>query len=248
MAHGLVAEPMHSRPRSEAQLAELFAGGWPAFIQADPVTARHISRVRELFADFEVVLVDPLGDHLVAACWGVPIYWDGTVNDLPAGYADSLVRAVHSHDAGLAVNTLVICAAQVAPDRTGTGAASAVLTALIATARDAGLSRSIAPLRPAHKARYLLTPIEEYATWIRADGSAFDPWLRTHERMGAATLGTSPESQVFCGTVEQWEQWSALPMPASSTYIVPDALALLRIDRTADTGILAEPCIWVQHS
>lgn len=120
---------MHARPWSAEQLAELFAGGWAAFIEADPLAARYIPRVRELFADLEIVLVDPTGDRLVAACWGVPIAWDGTVDGLPGGYADSLARAVDDHDTRAAVDTLVVCAAQVAPDRTGTGASSAVLTA-----------------------------------------------------------------------------------------------------------------------
>lgn len=85
-----VAELMHDRPRNDAELGELFAGGWPAFIEADQETAKALPRVRELFADLEVLLIDRRSDTLVAACWAVPIRWDGTLGDLPAGYSDSL--------------------------------------------------------------------------------------------------------------------------------------------------------------
>ena len=42
-----------------------------------------------------------------------------------------------------------------------------------------------------------LTPTESYAAWTRADGSAFDPWIRTHLLMGGQILGTwSPPSGI----------------------------------------------------
>lgn len=54
----LTVETMHQRVRSKDQLAALFDGGWPPFIDADTVAAQHLPRVRQLFADLEVVLVD----------------------------------------------------------------------------------------------------------------------------------------------------------------------------------------------
>jgi hypothetical protein len=35
------------------------------------------------------------------------------------------------------------------------------------------------------KHRYPLTPIDRYLSWRREDGTHLDPWLRTHERLGA---------------------------------------------------------------
>ncbi len=52
-------------------MARLFAGGWPEFIFHDQQTKRHIGRVRELFCDLELVLLD--GDEIVAAGWAVPL-------------------------------------------------------------------------------------------------------------------------------------------------------------------------------
>ena len=47
-----------------------------------------------------------------------------------------------------------------------------------------GLDALIAPVRPTWKERYPLTPIERYVLWRREDGLPYDPWLRTHERVG----------------------------------------------------------------
>ena len=73
-------------------------------------------------------------------------------------------------------------------------------------------------------------------SWTRADGSAFDPWLRTHLRMGARLLGTHRASQTFTGTVRQWQEWSGLNLPGDGAYVIPDALAPLHVDLVADLG------------
>ena len=236
-------EPLHHRERPAEQLEALFAGGWPAFIEADALAAEHLPTVRAVFADLEVVL---LRDEVpVAAAWGVPVAWDGTVPDLPGGYADSLARAVRGHRDGVGPDTLVVCAAQVRPDAGGRGLAAQVLDGLLAAGRDHGLRRAVAPLRLTALHRYPLTPVEVYARWTRPDGTAFDPWLRTHLRMGARFLATSPASQTFTGTVAQWEAWSGLALPGDGAYVVPDALAPLRV--RAGVGTLVEPAVWVQH-
>lgn len=201
--------------------------------------------VRSAFAEMEVVLL--ADDVLVAAGWGVPIAWDETADDLPDGYSDALARALTGCREGITPDTMVVCAAQVRPDAGRSGLAVALLDGLIATARAVGLSRVVAPLRPTAMHRYPLTPIEDYATWTRADGSAFDPWLRTHLRMGAQLLGTRPNSQTFTGTVQQWQEWSGLDLPGDGAYVVVDALAPLYVDQAANRATCTEPTIWVRH-
>lgn len=245
LSPGLRLEPMHFRERSTAELAAVFAGGWPPFIEADELAAEYLPAVPAKFPELEVALLQH--GVLVAAGWGVPIAWDETVEDLPGGYSEALERAVTGHQGRVAPDTLVVCAAQVRPDAVGSGFAVAVLEGLAETGRAAGLGKVLAPLRPTAKHRYPLTPIEDYAAWTLADGSAFDPWLRTHLRMGAQLLTTSPASQTFTGTVRQWQEWSGLDLPGDGAYVVPDALAPLHVDRAADLGTCIEPTIWVRH-
>ncbi|WP_369030903.1 MULTISPECIES: hypothetical protein [Streptomyces] len=228
------------------QLKELFSESFPEFITADRLVPEYIGRVREWFAAWNLTLVDE-GEVPVAAGWGVPVRWDGSVEGLPSGYTDSLVRAVEGHEQGVPPDTLVICGAVVTPALKGRGLAGETLTALRRTALDSGLTRVIAPVRPTTKARYPLTPIETFMHWRRPDGTALDPWIRTHERLGAELLAAAPVSQTMTGTVAEWERWTGLALPASGEYVIPDGLSLLRVDRTADEGVYQEPNIWMRH-
>ncbi len=243
----ITAEPFHFRPRPQQQLAELFAGGWPEFIFHDQVTKRHLPRVRELFADHELALLDA-DDSVVAAGWGVPARWNGTVDDLPVGYNDSLARALHTHDTDAAPDTLIVLAAQVHPGRQGRGLAGVLLTEMRALAERSGLANVICPVRPAAKARYPLTPIERYAAWTRPDGAPLDPWIRTHWRLGAEVLAPAPRSQEITGTVQEWQTWTGMEFPDSGVYVIPDGLSTLRIDRDLDQGVYVEPNVWMRHT
>ncbi|MFF2025711.1 hypothetical protein ACFVW2_28420 [Streptomyces sp. NPDC058171] len=234
------------RPDLHGQAEEIFSAGWPEFIFHDPVADRQMDRVRQWFGDLNLLLVDG-EDQIVAGGWGVPVRWNGSPEDLPGGYDDSLVRAVALHEAGGRADTLVIAAAQVREDLQGRGLAAEMLGLLGSAGERAGLARVIAPVRPTSKARYPLIPMAEFMSWTRADGAPLDPWLRTHHRMGARSLRAAERSMVMTGSVADWEEWVGFALPASGSYVVPGALAPLTIDRLTDRGELAEPNVWVQH-
>ncbi|MGW0433603.1 hypothetical protein ACWDV4_13830 [Micromonospora sp. NPDC003197] len=242
----ITVEPLHARPRPQEQLTRLLTDGWPEFIFHDRETDRYLGRVRGLFRDLELVLLD--NGEVVAAGWAVPLRWNGRVEDLPAGYTDCLVRALAAYDAGDdRPDTLAILAAQVRLDRRGEGLAGILLTAFRQLAEDAGAVHVICPIRPTHKARYPLTPIERYVEWTRPDGAPLDPWVRTHWRLGARVLAPAPRSQVITGTVAEWQTWTDLVFPDSGDYVIPDGLSVLHIDREADRGVYVEPNVWLQH-
>lgn len=89
--------------------------------------------------------------------------------------------------------------------------------------------------------------MKEYASWVRDDGLSIDPWIRTHQRMGARILAVAPNSMVIPGTVAEWESWADMSFPASGSYVVPDALNLLEVDRETDTAVYREENLWMQH-
>ncbi|TXS41977.1 hypothetical protein [Streptomyces sp. OR43] len=240
-------ERTDARTWPDEQLKELFSEGFPAFISADRLVKEYIGRVGEWFAGLDLTLVDER-EVPVASGWGVPIHWDGLTETLPSGYTQALVRAVEGRERGTEANTLVICGAVVTPSLKGRGLAGETIKALRRTAGEAGLDRVIAPVRPTTKARYPLTPIETFMRWNREDGMALDPWLRTHQRLGAEILAAAPASQTMTGTVAEWERWTGLALPASGDYVIPDGLSLLRIDRSADQGVYREPNVWMRHS
>jgi GNAT superfamily N-acetyltransferase len=238
-------ERLDARTRTDAELAALSEGAWPAFISADQTVASIWDRVRAEFAHLDLAAVDE--SALVATGWAVPVHWDRTRADLPAGFTGTLVRALENLDANAGPNTLVICAAQIHPGLQRTGLAAQLLNAFIDLAPGYGLESVLVPLRPTLKHRYPLTPISAYAGWTRSDGQPFDPWLRTHLRMGAKVLCPIEASQTMTGTVAEWETWTGLVFPESGTYVIDGGLSTLTINTQKDQGIYNEPGIWVQH-
>lgn len=233
------------RPDLEEQLRVDFRVRWPEFIFHDPVATAHVDAVGRYFPDYDVWLVD--SGRVVAGGWGVPLAWDGTVEGLPDGYDGALVRSVRGHEAGIDADTFCIMAVAVAGNTGRRGLAGQVLTALRQRALERRLMRVIAPVRPTLKSRYPLVPMARFATWKRPDGSSLDPWIRTHERLGATILGPAPRSMVITGTVTEWESWADMAFPETSNYVVPDALNLVSIDLDADHGEYVEENLWIRH-
>ncbi len=198
-------------------------------------------RLYDDFPDFQVALLD--GDELVAEAHAVPIPWDGTVDGLPAGWDDGFVRGMTS---GQDPGALMALAISVLPGRQGQGLSERMIGTFRDNARAAGLEHVLAPVRPTWKSRYPLTPIEEYVTWRREDGSHFDPWLRIHERVGGEILAAAPISMEMEAPVADWEEWTEMRFPADGEYVVPGALATLVV--RDGVGRHVEPNVWVRHS
>ncbi|MFE4575377.1 hypothetical protein [Streptomyces chartreusis] len=242
----LTVERTDARAWPDEQMQELFSEGFPEFITADRLAKHYSGRIREWFADLNLMLVDDHGMP-VATGWGIPIRWDGRTETLPTGYTQAMIRAVEGREQGVEPDTLVICGAIVTPSLKGRGLAGETLKALRQLAGDAGWPRVIAPVRPTLKARYPLTSIEAFMRWTREDGMALDPWIRTHQRLGARILAAAPESQTMTGTIAEWEGWTGMAFPETGDYVIPEGLSLLRLDHTADQGTYVEPNIWMQH-
>ncbi|MFJ4439802.1 hypothetical protein [Streptomyces sp. NPDC088923] len=229
---------------------------WPEFIFHDAASECCVPLVERYFPEFDLLLVEGEGEGegegagnvlVVAGGWGVPVRWDGSYEDLPAGYDGALARSVAQHEDGVAPDTLVVMAAAVDPALRARGLAGALLTALRGKALAAGLSRVVVPVRPTLKARYPLTPMAEFAGWTRDDGLHLDPWVRTHQRLGARVLGVAEDSMVIEGTVAEWEKWTGMALPGSGGYVVPGALDVLKVDRAADRAVYREANLWMRH-
>jgi hypothetical protein len=183
------------------------------------------------------------GDEPLARIRSIPLRWDGTIEDLPGGIDGAIARGLDEDGA----NALCALLIQVRGDVQSRGLSRVSLEWMVANAREHGLGAVIAPVRPNWKDRYPLVPIERYAAWRRDDGLLFDPWMRVHERLGAAVLKPEPESLRITGTVAEWEEWVEMPFPESGEYVFPQGLATVRIDRERDLGSYWEPNVWMRH-
>lgn len=202
---------------------------------------RYWGRLTEERPEFQFHLVE--GGEPVARGRCLPVRWDGTLDDLPAGIDGAIERGFEE------VGANVLCALLVAVPGAaqGRGISRVALEAMVDLARQHRLEALIAPVRPSWKERYPLAPIERYAAWRRPDGLPFDPWLRVHERLGAKILRPEPESLRITGTVAEWESWIGLPLPESGDYVFPHGLAPLHVELDQDAAHYWEPNVWMRH-
>lgn len=235
------------RPGLEDDTYRVTGLAWPRFMLEDPVADRYWSRLYSMFADFQFVLCD---DHqqVIAVGNSIPLYWGGTAENLPQGWDAELEQGFLDHEAGRTPNTLGALSITIDPSRQGQGHSRTMLQAMRSIAARHGLRALIAPVRPTLKARYPLTSIERYAAWTQEDGAPFDPWLRTHWRLGARVLCVAPRSMVIEASVGEWEGWTAMRFPESGSYVVPGALQPIQIDRETDRGSYEDPNVWMHHA
>jgi GNAT superfamily N-acetyltransferase len=212
----------------------------------DPVMNRLFGRVVSEYAEFQFYAWDDDREEVVGVGNAVPTAWDGDAATLLDRGINGVVEARFA-DGAPPPN--VLCALQIliAPELRGWGVSSRMIERIAAIGRAHGLDTLIAPVRPTLKQSYPLTPIERYIEWRRPDGMLLDPWLRTHERLGAEIVKVAPESARIPGTVAEWEEWTRLAFPDSGSYVVAGALVPVEIDRDRDEGLYLEPNVWMVH-
>jgi GNAT superfamily N-acetyltransferase len=234
------------RPDLAGQDSAALLAGWPEFILHDRCAAELMGRAWERFPEFDVRLLE---DGVVAAGgWAVPLRWAGAAAELPDGYDGALTSALAGHPAPAAPDTMCVMAVAVRPDRQRAGLAGQVITALRDRAAGAGLPRVVVPVRPTLKSRYPLASMADFARWARDDGLHMDPWIRTHQRLGAEILCPAPRSMIVTGTVAEWEGWTGMAFPQAGRYVVPGALDLVEIDTERDLGSYVETNLWMRHA
>lgn len=139
--------------------------------------------------------------------------WDGRADALPEGIDRVFPRAVSDREEGRAPTALSAIQAVVRPDLPGQGLSRALIAAMAATTRDAGLPVLVAPVRPTMKPLCPLVPMDRYVRWTRDDGLPFDPRMRVHARPGAEVLGVCRRSMAIKGSVAEWEEWTGMASP-----------------------------------
>jgi GNAT superfamily N-acetyltransferase len=224
----------------ERRFEELSKRTFPTFMHHNEPGGKYWGRLYDEFPDFQVALVE--GDELVAEAHALPVAWDGSLADLPSGWDEAFVRGMTSDRDPTVLSALAI---SVNPARQGQGVSQRMIQAFRDTARAAGLTGVIAPVRPTLKERYPLIPIETYMEWRREDGTHFDPWIRIHERMGAVIVAAAPRSMVMRAPVADWEDWTGMRFPADGEYVFPGALATLVVADGIGTHV--EPNVWLRH-
>jgi hypothetical protein len=238
----LVVITADERPDLWAAAESEFRDVWPEYNRHGDVTGQYFGALIPRHAHLQFLVRDAAAERTVARGRTIPFTWDGTLADLPAGVDALGLRALGQTGAP---TTLSALAAEVASDRQGQGISALVIAAMAEVARTAGFDSLLAPVRPSWKDRSPLTPIADYATWVREDGLPFDPWMRVHARLGATTLRPEPHSLRITGSVAEWQGWTGAEFPADGEYVFPRGLAPLHVRN--GVGRYWEPNVWMLH-
>lgn len=221
---------------------------WPEFMGADPVMNAFFGQVAGTFPHLCAVATDASGAVAAtgrALAFALDLPGRGA---LPDGgldwvtiWAFSDQLAGHAPDIASAVEILV------GQEYRGSGLSHRMLAALRDAARDAGLTRLVAPVRPNGKHRYPNLPMAKYITMVREDGLPADPWLRVHARAGGKIRKVAAASMVMAGSLAQWREWTGLPFDRTGDVVVPEALVPVHCDAEHDHAVYVEPNVWVEH-
>jgi GNAT superfamily N-acetyltransferase len=236
------------RPELWESISDLSAEVWPEYNLHGEVLNHYWPRLYTEFPDWQFVLHDASDGALLAEGHTIPVAWDGTDSGLGPGLDATVTAGFGLKSAGGRPTALSALAAEIPAAHRSRGLASTLLQAMADLAREAGLANLIAPVRPNLKDRYPTIPIERYAHWTRPDGTPFDPWIRTHTRLGARLGPAIPHSHHITGTVDEWEAWTQMRYPETGDYVFPAGLATVHIDRERDLGDYWEPNIWIVHN
>jgi hypothetical protein len=80
----------------ERRFAELSGATFPEYMHHNEPGNRYWGRLYTDFPDFQVTLLE--GEELLAEAHALPLPWDGTLADLPAGWEEGFVRGMEAEE------------------------------------------------------------------------------------------------------------------------------------------------------
>lgn len=244
--NGYTVRTIAERPDTIDENWRIIDESWDEFLLHDSIGDRFFGRLYEDFTDFQFMLYD--GETVVATCSSIPVIWDLRDDTLSGdGWDWALEHGFHLRESGGTPTTLCALSITVARDYLGKGVSRQAVLAMKTLAIRHGFNALIAPVAPTFKRRYPLIPMERYITWTQDDGAPFDPWLRTHWRVGAKIVKVALRSMVISGTAAEWEAWTGMQFPESGSYVVPGAMNPVDADLEHDHITYVEPNVWMHH-
>ena len=150
MARAVVAT-VSERPDLLERAWELTRDTLPEYNNHGDVLNEYWGRLTEERSDFQFHLVGDDGEP-VARARSIPVRWDVTIDDLPAGIDGAIARGFDEGGAN------VLCALVIMVPRAlqSQGLSRLAVEAMVGIAREHGLGTLIAPVRPNWKERYAL--------------------------------------------------------------------------------------------
>jgi hypothetical protein len=250
---GLQIVTVADDPAMAGRIQDLVDRVWPNFVTESDAPKGHPLPfdwygINRRWPHLQIALIDPVDGGLVGACNALTLAFDAPLETLPdEGWNWVMHQAVLDLEAGRTPTLGCGLSVTIDPSRRGRQLSSVALRAMKMLVQETGVNRFVVPVRPITKARYPITPMDEFIKWKNAEGLPLDPWMRVHVRLGARIIKPANRSQPLAASVARWEKWLDLPLPASGDYVAPGLLAPLHVDREADEAVCWEPNVWMEH-
>ena len=222
---------------------------WPRFMLQDLFADVCYDQLPQRYAEYQMLALDGDGsnERVLARINAVPYAWSGRDDDLPSTGWDWALGTAFRPEMPRAANAVSLIEARMHPDAAGRGFSAALLMAARDNARALGYEHLLAPIRPTRKHLEPHTPIGDYVARVRDDGTAYDPWLRTHLRLGGRLVGICACAMTIAGTLREWREWTQLPFDRSGPVVVDGALNPVHVSIENDHAVYVEPNIWIHH-
>ena len=204
------------RPKLRGTLPEI----WPEFMAHDPVVQSFWPRLYDEYPDFQIWVVDRDGGRAGRCRLRVQrARRAGTEAPSPRGLDWALTDGVEAPPtalcavvAGIAPST----AAVASPRRSCAGSGP--------SRRATGSTRSWRRCGRRGRSATRSSRSSAMRGWRRGDGLPYDPWLRTHERLGGEILASAPRSMTVSARARSGREWTGMAFPEDGDYVVPGAL------------------------
>ena len=204
-------------------------------------------RLRDRWPEHFLVLLE--GDRVRARAIAIPFSMaDPDRVELPGSGWDGAVRwAIEDSLDGVEPTAACAIEINVDPSLRGQGISSNAIQAMKVNSRNCGMSQLVAPVRPPDKAGQPWLSMAAYASQVRDDGLPRDRWLRVHVQAGGEIVGIAPFSMVVIASIEDWREWTGLPLEADGPVEVPGGLVPVLLSHQLGFGVYAEPNVWIRH-
>ncbi|MDC9613368.1 GNAT family N-acetyltransferase [Xenorhabdus khoisanae] len=247
----IIIQSAEERTDLEDAINTLIYSNWPEFMHHDAVAEQHWHKLYEPdFSRFQkfAILQQEDEEHLIGILSSIPFPWEySSLDQLPDEGWDAVFHAGGEAKGKKKANMVSALSVTVDPEFRGQNVPALLINSVKQTAREAGLDGLVVPVRPSLKSQYPLQDFVQYCEWKNDKGEPFDPWIRTHYRLGAKTIKPALRSMDIYGTVEQWQEWTGMKFPQSGEYIIPGGLVPLVVDAEKQMAYYIEPNLWVFH-
>ena len=237
----MIVEKLSNNKKLVDAINKLHSEPWPVFLSEDSSVKKYWQRLYQVYPEYQLLF--RINSEYIGVANSAPIYWNGNIDDLPAGF-DEAIETIIEEDKK--PNTLCGLAVVVSKEHLGKGISSKIINNLKELAKSYGYSNLILPVRPTLKSRYPTISMDNYVKWEK-NNLPFDPWLRVHIKIGGEILKVANPSMIVRGTVSDWQRWTGMHFGESNKYIIQGALNPVNIDLENDLGEYIEPNIWVLH-